>query len=240
MSRKLNFPRIVAAITLPIIAFGAAVAAPKSDNYIRHRIVRLYSEHGMCSGEQIRTPSGKDLIISAAHCLPLADQNGIFHVKDEDGALYDRKLIAEDMHSDLIVLEGLPHLHGLRIGKHSERFEHVRTFSHGANMDTYTTEGVIVQDLKVQVALGLALMPEEQKACLSKPKNSLGYIMGIFPVCVLDVIETVMTAKIVPGSSGGATVNDRGDLIGVNSASDGNQFSMIVTLGDIQRFLSDK
>lgn len=194
----------------------------------------------MCSGEQVRTPSGKDVIISAAHCLPLADKDGIFHVKDEDGHLLDRKLIAEDPNSDLIIIEGLPNLRGLQIAKKDARFEHVRTFSHGSNMDTYTTEGVIVQDLKIQVPLGLALMPAEQKACLAKPKNSIGYIMGIFPVCMMDLVETVMTAKIVPGSSGGATVNDQGDLIGVNSASDSNQFSFIVTLSDIHRFLSDK
>lgn len=209
----------------------------KSDSYIRNRIVRLKSEQGMCSGEQVRTTSGKDYILTAAHCGLLA-KDGMFHVILEDGSTIERRFIAEDDKSDLILIEGLPNLRGLDIAQLDARFEKIRTFSHGHDYDTYTTEGVIIQDTHIQVMLHMIMSPSEMQACRGA-KYKVGYIYEIIPVCYMDITETATTAQIVPGSSGGAAVNAHGDLIGVNSA--GNEaFSFLVTLQDIKGFLSDK
>lgn len=236
-SKSLIRRLIIIALAISM-AMCASKSMAKSDDYIRHRVVRLKSAQGMCSGEQVRAPSGKDYILSAAHCMGIADANGVFNVIDEDGNSMGRKLIAEDPDSDLILLEGLPGVRGLDIAQAASRFQHVRTFTHGHNFDTYTTEGVLVQESNVTIPTSIAIGEEAEKKCISQPKYRLINIFGPINVCALSVDEQVTTAVIVPGSSGGPIVDDKGRLIGVASAT-GEGFSYLVRLSDIQRFLAN-
>lgn len=238
MSMKLNLIRaVLAAVAVSLIA-SMAYGKPKSDRYIRNRIVRIKNERGMCSGEQVRAPSGKDYILSAAHCDGMADKDGIFHIIMEDGTRIDRKRVSVDPLSDLLLIEGIPGIRGLDIAKSIGRFQKLRNFSHGHDYDTYVTQGDVVQDSRIQIMTGIILSEEDLKACSGAPKFKIGYMYNIIPICLLDVTETVTTIPIVPGSSGGADVNDQGELVGVNSASDGEGFGFIVRLSDIQSFLS--
>lgn len=211
-------------------------ATNPSDSSIRSRIVMLKSERGSCSAEQIQTPSGKDLIISAAHCLPLA-KNGMVEVVSEDGTKLMRKIIAEDPQSDLLLIEGMPNLKGLKIAPHSHKHQHVRTFTHGSGYDTYKTEGVLVQNAKIQIGISEVSSPEDEAACRKMPKNDV--LQSLFgSICIINVEEMASTAKVVPGSSGGAVLNDAGELVGVVSATDNSgSFSYFVRLIDIQAFL---
>jgi hypothetical protein len=210
-----------------------------SEQDLRQKAVKIKTPGvGMCSGEQVRAPPGVDYILTAGHCKGL-QVNNFFTVIDAQGNSLQRKLIAEDPNSDLLLIEGLPNLKGLRVADDYSLSEHVRTFTHGSDMNTYKTEGELVQKSRVQIALSVIHSDEDEKACISLPKLKAYDAPPPFEsmkVCVMDVQEVASTALIIPGSSGGMVVDDSGDLVGVASASD-PRFSYFIQLEDIQSFL---
>lgn len=187
----------------------AAAGPSKSDDFIRHQVVRLISEEGMCSGEAIRAPSGKTYILSAGHCHLLV-KDGSVQVIDENGNTSSQRVLDQDSNSDLMLLSAPDNMPGLDIATESHRFEDIRTFTHGSNLDTFETHGQIVQEREIDGVPGVA-----------------------------DAPQTITTAWIVPGSSGGPVVDANGDLVGVVSVSSG-PFSGLVRLEDIKRFLASR
>jgi hypothetical protein len=209
-------------------------ACSPSDQYFRDRTVMLKGKHGACSGEQIVAPSGENYILTAAHCRDIA-VDGSMTVIMESGASLQRKVIAEDPNSDLLLLEGLPGTEGLRIAKSYRMTQEIRTFTHGARMDTYKTEGVLVQKTKVEIPMYDIQTPEQEEACSSAPKTKpIDGLFGRF--CLFSSDEVVTTAMIVPGSSGGMVVDSSGRLVGVVSAGGGG-FGYLVPLEAIHAFL---
>lgn len=153
----------------------------------------------------------------------------------EDGRSLQRKIIAEDPDSDLILLEGIPAMRGIDIAKYAIRQEHVRTFTHGNRFSTYRTEGLLIDYTTVEAQVADA-------ACeLGFPKyrwivgNSF---FGEMKLCVLTETAMASDALTVPGSSGGMVVNDSGQLVGVVSAG-GRGFSFFVSAYDINHFLKN-
>lgn len=218
------------------VAFFAIVTVPTSpsEKYLMNRVVKLKGDRGTCSGEQITAPSGTNYILSAAHCRSLA-KDGIMKVQLENGYEIYRQVIAEDDFSDLLLIEGVPGLTGIPVAKNSHKNEKVRTFTHGHGLNTYKTEGNLIQPYKIKIFVGLV---NEQNQCTA-PKYRKETAMVWFDVvegCFLDVYEMVSTAMTAPGSSGGMVVNKDGELVGVVSAGDG-VFSFFVTLKDIKSFI---
>lgn len=207
-----------------------------SESYIKQRVVRLRGGGGMCSGEQVRAPSGKDYILSAGHCR-VFEKDGSIEIQMEDGRILQRRVIAEDSNSDLLLLEGMPGIEGLKISEGVARSEHIRTFTHGHNMDTFKTEGYTIQNVHIDVLLSLITSEEEIKNCSGNKFIIQSDMSGFFHGCFLSVNELVTSASIIPGSSGGVAVNDAGELIGVASSTDGH-FGYFVLLSDIHRFLA--
>lgn len=208
----------------------------RTENNIKDRVVRILGDAGMCSGEQVRAPSSENYILTAAHCKILEKDGQMLIVKESGDRLW-RRVIAEDPKSDLLLVEGLPGVDGLDIARSMYR-EHIRTFTHGANHDTYETEGYIIAIEPVQIPAFAIFSIEEASKCKA-PKYKIEHLndfFGSMDLCVIEVDETAMTAMIVPGSSGGAVVNDHGDIVGVVSAGNGN-FGFLVTLKDIKAFL---
>lgn len=231
---KKNIISGIACLCLSLaMLLGHMRSSSKSNQWLRDRVVMLIGNGALCSGEQVRSPSGKDYILSAGHCHALADGNDNIEVITEDGRHLSRRVIQEDPMSDLLLLEGIPNLQGIDIAEHSRRFEHVRTFTHGEGHKTYKTEGDLIDEQHLDVLLGEASdkcdMPKE------KIKTMQIFIFEI-KACVLSVNETITTAMIVPGSSGGMVVDDSGKLVGVCSASD-SPFGALVRLKDIKAFL---
>lgn len=226
---------IIAALSL-FILIGVKASGGRSDSDIRDNVVMLRNAQGMqCSGIQVKAPSGKPYILSAGHCKPIADADGQITVITEDHKTIKRHVIAEDMWSDLLLIEGLPTRDALSIASSTRRFAEVRTFTHGAGHDTYQTKGVIVDDHLSQAMMSFIENEKERAACTASPKNKV-YTIIFGDVCVLSVLETTATATIVPGSSGGALVDSRGDLVGIASMTDGN-FGYFVRLKDVKQFL---
>lgn len=227
------------AIGTVIALVAVHVLTMKSESYIRARVVKLSSLHGMCSGEQVRAPSGVDYILTAGHCKGLALDDQIL-VTDAEGHELWRKIVAEDPASDLLLLEGLPGMKGLDIADSEQASEHVRTFTHGANLDTYKTEGEIIQTKEVKVPLNVIDSEAAAAKCSGMPKFQIEHMetwIGTIDICALEADEVAASATIVPGSSGGMLVNDSGELVGVASCTDG-QFGYFVTLRDIKAFLA--
>ena len=205
---------------------------PSSDAYAMGRSIKILGKGGQCSGEQVESYSGHTYILSAAHCAKLADAAGYYTVFTEDGRKLQRRLIAEDSNSDLLLIEGVPGLQGLKIAESHWRFEHIRTLTHGAGMDTYKTEGALVQIMTISIAVGIV-------DASSLPCTDVKYRIvqeDLFAVCVLHIPEAVSTAKVSPGSSGGMVIDDDGALVAVVSASD-EHFSYLVPLEAIRAFL---
>lgn len=218
-----------------LATLSLGVANYKSESYFRNRTLKLFSDHGSCSGEQVKAPSGQNYILTAAHCLILKDDNNSINVQTADGRVLSRKIIAEDAKSDLLLLEGLPGIDGLNIALSQSQGDSVRTFTHGFGFETYKTEGSIVDFHEALVEMG-------DEACLSGMPKYRTIEIEIFgfkiPVCIMDTLDSVTTAMIVPGSSGGMVVNSWGNLVGVVSAGDGN-FGYLVSLKDIHAFVDN-
>ena len=112
----------------------------------------------------------------------------------------------------------------------------------GKGFLSYRTDGEIIGDDHVQF-MAFAIEKEEDKAkCTSMgPKavfDTMDAVVFQIQVCAIRSVDTIATAQIVPGSSGGPLFNDLGELVGIASASaDDDFFGRYVKLSDIQMFL---
>lgn len=241
MSKHGRFLRnlgLLGLVGMLLFSLGSGGSAKSADKHIRNRVVKLRSGQGSCSGEQIRAPSGRDYILSAGHCRVLEDKDGNIEVVLENKKSLMRRVIAEDRFSDLLLIEGVPNLSGLDVASSWHPNQEVITYTHGNGYDTYTTRGSLIQLEHILVYAGEIRSAEDSEHCQSMPKfkEIEGWLGN---VCVLDVTEVVTTASIVPGSSGGAVLDENGDLLGVVSAgANGSIFGYLVPLHDIKRFIS--
>lgn len=228
--------KLYASLFSLIVALSCFALAGRSDSYLRNRVVMVKGNGISCTGEQVRAPSGVDYILTAGHCNK-AIVDGKIEVITESGARLMRSVIAEDPTSDLLLVEGLPNLRGLDVAATVMPFERVITLTHGGRKPTYKTEGVIVsgsENVKAVTSLGESV--EDCKKRGAKYDSIVIEDIGLV-ACVLSVEETVTTATIVPGSSGGPVMNSSGELIGVASMCDGF-FGYTVRLLDIRAFLA--
>lgn len=230
MNKIKVFATIAAAIALVFIF------SPPSRSELASKVVKLRGVNGgQCSGSQVRAPSGVSYILTAAHCRPLANAEGLIEVERQDGRKIARKVLAEDDSSDLLLLEGIPGLKGLDIAKSvSRNGERLFSLTHGGGMAIWGSEGETVGELHIDILIGF-------ERCTAKGSKyaykdiEVGW--GIkAPACVLSVDEMVTTLRLIPGSSGGMIVNRWGQLVGVCS-SGSSAFTNLVLLQDIRRFI---
>lgn len=214
-----------------LIVFGLSACSP-TEHSLRSRVIKLTGDAGLCSGEQIHAPSGQDYILTASHCKPLAKDGSIL-ATTEDGRSLLRRVIAEDPASDLLLLEGVPHMRGLDIAKYANKQEHIRTFTHGHRFATYKTEGHFID----YATVGFQVEDSACESGMPKYEKRKYSMFGIeMEVCVLSETMLATDALIVPGSSGGMVINDSGDLVGVVSAG-GDGFGYLIPPSAINAFV---
>lgn len=206
-----------------------------SEKEIREKIVKIVGDKGLCSGEQVKGHSGKSYIITAAHCKDISSTD-VYTVFRESGEKLKLRAIEEYEDNDLLLLEGLPGVEGLEVASNSFRNEKIWTYTHGGGLDTYITEGRQLQVQNVQIFMGPVT---DEKSCQSSKYNiqDINSFFGSIRACMMKLRLMGTTAKVVPGSSGGAIVNYKGELVGVVSATDGN-FGYSVPIDSIQAFLA--
>jgi hypothetical protein len=219
--------------------FGPGVLKQATrDSSLPSYVVQLLGvEQGSCSGFHINI-DGKVYILSASHCLVLADKGTILVQDDNTEEPIPLKILKEDPLSDTILLEPLPGRSGLSLAKNVYYGETLYTYTHGLGYLTYKTEGVYVQDEVIEVPL---FPVTENDVCdTSIPKLKEGIMdMFIFQMKVCFLVENTMvtTAFIVPGSSGGVVTNKYGEVVGLVSAG-GQGFGYLVTLSALKSFVN--
>lgn len=235
MKKIIKYSGIVFLALITSFLFASHIPKNQTNAYEKSFAVELISKSGTCSGEQIQAPSGISYILSAAHCINIA-KDGVFDIIKEDGTHIQRRLIAEDSKSDLILIEGLPGMTGLKIALNVSISDHVTTYTHGRGLPTYKTEGHLLGFERIQVPIFSIKSQEDLDKCNSMSKYK-PYDVMFGAACVLEADELVTDALIVPGSSGGMILNDSGELVGVASATGGG-LSYMVMLADIRAFVA--
>lgn len=85
-------------LVLALIVAGLAHASNelrKSDAFIRHRVLKLFTATESCTGVEVIAPSGKHYTMSAAHCIDLV-VHGKVNAEDEDGKVHQINFIGLD------------------------------------------------------------------------------------------------------------------------------------------------
>ena len=202
----------------------------ESDVYIRDRVLMLVGNGVECSAIEVKAPSGKNYTMSAGHCGIIAVNEYITAIR-EDGSETMIKVLKVDVEHDLMLLEAADDK-SIDVAKDSKPHQHVHTLTHGHGMPTYRTDGELLKDVDIRIE-----NPIDSDEALKKCKH---IIVGEFEVdCELKLHVVMSTAQVLPGSSGGAVLNKRGQLVGIVSCTDGF-FSGFVMLKDIQEMLKSR
>lgn len=230
---KKSLLKPIAALLIALTLFAVTAASPHEANesYVRSRVVMLEGNGYGCTGIQVHTPHGKDLLLSAGHCNALIE-NGTINASLDDGRAIPRKVLEEDKKNDLLILEGMPDLRGIEIASSSPMHHNYTALTHGGGEPTHRADGEYMEEKTVEIMDSYLAGLDDEAACNAKPhhKAKLFYCLN-----VLRLIAT--TIKVEPGSSGGPIVNRQYKLVGIVSAS-GNGFSFIVPLKDVQAFIA--
>lgn len=213
-----------------------------SDAYIRNRVIKLYNpEAGQCTGVIVQSESGLNWVLTAAHCSILA-KDGRILAELQDGRISQMYVVAESQTADLLLLS--PELSlaqpGVKIAKELKMYEKVHSITRGAGMPAYRTDGEALGMRTVMFAISDVATPEDETKCTSAPKYKV--MPSMFgKMCVMAMEEQTVTAKIVPGSSGGPLFNAKGELVGIASASDNQEhFFYFVKLSDILEMMKGR
>lgn len=211
-----------------------------SESYVRQRVVQLTGNDYECSGVQVEGSSGASYILTAAHCEVMKDSNNIVYASLDDHRSIPRKVLEISDKTDLMLIEGMPNLKGVELGETPLSHEYLYSLTHGNGKPTYRKDGEYLKNEKATVPQYEIKNDEDEKACLKQEKNKIGEI-SIFlfriKMCMLSIDFSVSTLASIPGSSGGAILNQDGKLVSIVSASSAI-FTYSVPTNQIKEFLS--
>jgi hypothetical protein len=207
-----------------------------SDTRIRSHVVMIKTKKGSCTGEAVRAASGRVVMLTAAHCRELLIDGQAEAVR-EDGSTFITSVLAFDPTVDLMVMT-TPETTGLRIAKSARRHEHVHAITHGMGHDSYRSDGELLEILDIDVGIGMAIEASDINKCKEYPNQRIELGPFGIPYCVAKLHNEYSTMPVAPGSSGGAVLNDAGEVLGIVSTSGGEGFSTMVPLPAIKAMLA--
>lgn len=232
------------ALTMMFVALLLAAATvsyqdiefKKSDEFLRERVVMLKGDRGTCSGIQVKAPSGRVVTLSAAHCQDITTTGKIIAIYN-NGDKAELKIIKADRGIDLMVLTS-GNMNSIEVADIVRKQEKIHTMTHGKGLISHRSDGEILDLVMVEMALFDIGTEKEMKECIKiNGRVDISIFTGLICVGQLELVRS--TARVRPGSSGGAVVNENNELVGIVSATDNDDISGFVPLFKIQNYIKD-
>ncbi len=237
--KMVRFMLIGVVLMLALVVSAQSELKTSSSDQVREAVVLIKGlEGGSCSGVQVKTDSGRLVILTAAHCRGLLFDDMAVVENEARRTKAVVRFIAEDDRSDLMMLGGSERIGHISIADSTTMHERAYTMTHGAGVPAYRTDGEVLDEYVGGFVVDEIITQEDRDRCVSQPKHAvIAHVFGGY-LCVLDVKSTRTTTAIVPGSSGGPLLNERGQLIGIASFIDTRLpiFGFFVRLEDIRSF----
>jgi hypothetical protein len=109
-------------------------------------IVKLTGTMGQCTGFEVIAPSGKQYTLTASHCALLADEHKLVTAETEDQGKQLIRVIEIDDKSDIMILEPVLGIPGLKVADEDYRGEKVHLVGHGLGLPLWEVDGRIIGD----------------------------------------------------------------------------------------------
>ena len=256
----------VAAIAL--VAVAILKLPEMHSKYLRSHVgskvymIRDSVRSGGGTGFAVTAPSGQSYILTNDHVCEVSGDGQTVLVTGDEGSMR-RRIVAHDENSDLCLIEGLPGVQGLAVaGSGPSLGDVVSIIGHPRLMPKHVSQGEVTGQETISILMGPisvinpktgeeeqispergGILPEQcmlNKHSQEKIELDMLFFKIQVKVCVMTVQDAYVTAiTIHPGNSGSPMVNFWGNVIGVAFASDGTNWGRVVSLHDINEFLTN-
>lgn len=245
------------------IIFSSIYVPELHKNWLRQEVgSRVYLikdslNSGGGTGFAIKAPSGINYIITNDHVCDLSKDTKTVLVLNDFGLSMRRKILKKSIYSDLCLIEGLPNVEGLSLGKEPKIGDTVVYVGHPSLLPITTSRGEIISIKNVfalngiiarwsidtekwepgEIALADCLLPKNKNLETNMPISNVNTYVRICITVIKGAYRTNMFVRT--GASGSPVVDFLGNIIGVVFAEDKVGWGSLVSHKDLVNFLKD-